>query len=104
MFINLLKITLRNLAKNRSYLFVNVLGHPPGEHAPAKRAGGGAVHHFPTAVLEHVVLANYANRITVGVPVFLITFSAAVGIALLTVGYRSLLAATQNPASSLRTE
>jgi putative ABC transport system permease protein len=56
------------------------------------------------AVLEHVVLANYANRITVGVPVFLITFSAAVGIALLTVGYRSLLAATQNPASSLRTE
>jgi ABC-type antimicrobial peptide transport system permease subunit len=56
------------------------------------------------AVLEHLVLVNYANRITIGASIFLITFSAALGIALLTVGYRSLLAATQNPARSLRTE
>jgi hypothetical protein len=56
------------------------------------------------SVLEHLVLVNYANRITIGASIFLITFMAALGIALLTVGYRSLLAATQNPARSLRTE
>jgi ABC-type antimicrobial peptide transport system permease subunit len=56
------------------------------------------------AVLEYVVLVNYANRITIGIPIFLITFFSAVTIASLTVGYKSYMAATQNPAKSLRTE
>lgn len=56
------------------------------------------------AVLEYIVLVNYANRITIGVPIFLITFLSVLTIASLTVGYKSYRAATQNPAKSLKTE
>lgn len=56
------------------------------------------------AVLEYVVLVNYAHRITIGASIFIITFLAAIAIASLTVGFKSYMAATENPAKSLRTE
>lgn len=49
-------------------------------------------------------LAGFAYRTTIGVPVFVVSGVAAVGIALLTVSYQALKAALANPVKSLRSE
>ena len=49
-------------------------------------------------------LENYANRIDLGLWFFLVAGLLAIAIAMLTVGSRTLKAAMQNPAKSLRTE
>lgn len=49
-------------------------------------------------------LDGFAYKITIGIDVFIIGLTATLGIAMLTVGYRSLRAAMINPASSLRSE
>jgi putative ABC transport system permease protein len=56
------------------------------------------------AVLEYIVLTNYAHRITIDAPIFIITFFMAIVIASLTVGYKSYISATRNPVESLKTE
>jgi ABC-type antimicrobial peptide transport system permease subunit len=49
-------------------------------------------------------LDNFTYKIELGPTIFLIGFGVAFVIALLTVGYRSLRAATANPVKSLRSE
>lgn len=49
-------------------------------------------------------LADFAYRIEIGPAVFLLAGGAALAVALLTVGWQSLRAATANPVDSLRTE
>jgi putative ABC transport system permease protein len=52
----------------------------------------------------HRWLENFAYRIDIRWPAFLIAVGATLAIALLTVSYRSLRAAVSNPAETLRTE
>jgi ABC-type antimicrobial peptide transport system permease subunit len=49
-------------------------------------------------------LDEFAYKIEVGPQVFLLTFGITLLIAILTVGYKSLRAATVNPVNSLRSE
>ena len=49
-------------------------------------------------------LQNFAYKITIGLPVFLIGFAVTLAIALVTVGYKSFKAAIVNPIKSLRYE
>jgi predicted permease len=54
--------------------------------------------------LMHTWLSDFAYRIHIGVSVFLVGIGASLLVAWLTVGYKSLKAATANPVKSLRTE
>jgi ABC-type antimicrobial peptide transport system permease subunit len=49
-------------------------------------------------------LQNFAYKITIGPPVFLLGFAVTLMIALITVGYKSFKAAVVNPIKSLRYE
>lgn len=52
----------------------------------------------------HSWLENYSYRIRIGWPVFVITGLFSMGIALITVSYQAIRAATANPVTSLRSE
>ena len=49
-------------------------------------------------------LSNYAYKIDIGIWVFMLELSIIFGIILLTIGYRSIKAATANPVENLKTE
>jgi xanthine/uracil permease len=49
-------------------------------------------------------LQNYPYRISIGVTIFMFSAVAALGIALLTVGFQAVKAAVANPADSIRYE
>jgi putative ABC transport system permease protein len=55
-------------------------------------------------LLMHAWLENYQYRISLGPWVFLLAVGITAGIAALTIGWKSLRAATMNPAKVLRTE
>jgi putative ABC transport system permease protein len=49
-------------------------------------------------------LQGFAYRVSIGVDVFLVAGASVVGIALVTVAYQAVKAATLNPVRSLRSE
>jgi putative ABC transport system permease protein len=49
-------------------------------------------------------LQNYAYRIRLGLPLFLLAITSSIVIAWLTVGHRAVKAALANPVKNLRTE
>lgn len=64
-----------------------------------------AVVAFPLGYLAmHQWLQNFAYKIPIRIDVFFLTFSAAICIAFLSIGYRSTKAALSNPVDSLRSE
>jgi putative ABC transport system permease protein len=52
----------------------------------------------------HQWLQNYAYRVEIGWPVFLLSGALALVVALLTVSYQTVRAATANPVEALRHE
>ena len=59
---------------------------------------------LPTYLLMNTWLTNFAERISVGIPVFIVGFILAFLVAMLTVGYHTVKAAYANPVDAIRDE
>lgn len=93
MFLNYLKVMLRNLMRNKVYAFLNLLGLTTGLIA------------IPISFYAmNQWLTNFEYHIAIGFPHFIWTLLIMLIIAISTVGFRIFKTATSNPVEALAQE
>jgi len=110
MLMNLLITATRNLWRSKGSTLINISGLTLGVATSlilfllVRSQTSFDNYHSKTDRIYRIVMESDGNQIEVGPTIFIIGFGVAFAIAILTVGYRSLSAATANPVDSLRSE